>query len=243
MIEIECVARPRPAAHSNARGIRRVVESGTAFPKHIPEQRIAHRVFLIEGSHFLGRAFFEDFLHRDAFAGRGPHIADVEILRAVVVVVEPGNAHPRADVFDRRLRSNVREGSVAIVAVEILSAKIIDHVEIGPAVAIVVAPSAAEAVARVVLVQAGLCGDVAERAVALVAHQKVGRAVLRIVIRRGIFVLPGALIVGVEAEVDVEPAVAVIVGSGRAGEGSLRRIRELERVGPLAKLASAFVQE
>ena len=200
-------------------------------------------MFLIERPNFFGRVFLEDFLHRDALAGRGPHVADVEILRAVVVVVEPGNAHSRANVFDRRLRGNIGERSVAMVAVEILPAKIVDHVEIGPAIAVVIAPPAAKAVTRVVLVQARLCGDIAERAVALVAHQKVRRPVFGIVIGRRIFVLPGALVVGVQAEVNVEPSVAIVVRRGRAGEGSLGRIREPERVGLLAKLAAAFIQE
>ena len=86
-------------------------------------------------------------------------------------------------------------------------------------------------------------GYVAECAVALVAHQEIGRTVFGVVIRRRIFVLPRALVVGVEAEVNVEPAVAIVVGGGRSGESSLRRVRELERVGLLAKLAAAFVQK
>ena len=52
-------------------------------------------------------------------------------------------------------RGDVGEGAVAVVAVEILAAEIVHHVEIGPAVAIVITPGAAEAVTRVVAVQAG----------------------------------------------------------------------------------------
>ena len=55
--------------------------------------------------------------------------------------------------------------------------------------------------------------------------------------------MTGALVVRVEAEINVEPAVAIVVRNGRAGEGSLRRIRELKRVGLLAKLAAAFIQK
>ena len=62
-------------------------------------------------------------------------------------------------------------------------------------------------------------------------------------IRRGIFVLPRALVIGVQAEVNVEPSIAVVVGNGRAGERSLRRVRELERVRLLPKLAAAFIQK
>ncbi len=80
-------------------------------------------------------------------------LADVEVLAAVVVVIEPADAHPRPDVLDARLRSHVRESSVTVVAIQILAAEIIHHVQIGPAIAVVVAPSAAKTVARVVLVQ------------------------------------------------------------------------------------------
>ncbi len=49
VIEIERVARPRPAAHSDACGACRLVESRAMIPK----QRIPHRMFLIESPDFL----------------------------------------------------------------------------------------------------------------------------------------------------------------------------------------------
>ncbi len=59
----------------------------------------------------------------------------------------------------------------------------------------------------------------------------------------GIFVLAGALIEDVETEIDVEPAVAIVVGYGCAGEGALRRRGEVEGVWLLVKFSVAVVQE
>src|SRR5580700_5455423 len=206
-------------------------------------------MFLIEGSNFFRRIFLENFLRGDALAGGCPHIGDIEIIvtgaviGAAAVVVEPADTHARADIFDSCLRGNISKGSVPVVAVKIFSAEIIYHVEVGPTVAVVVAPSAAETVARVVPVQARLGGDVAEGSVALVAHHEVGRAVLGIVIGNGIFVLIGSLVIDIEAKINVEPAVTVVVGDGSAGESSLRRVGEMKRIGLLAKLSAALVEE
>src|SRR5208282_1324019 len=183
------------------------------------------------------------FLRRDAHASGGPHIGDIEILGAVVVVIEPADAHASADVFNSSLRSDIGKGPIAVVAIQILPAKVVHHVEVGPAVAVVIAPSATKTVARVVPIKARLRGDVAETSVPVVAHHEVGWAVLRVVIRRGILVLVCALIINVEAKVNVQPAIAVIVGNGRSRESPLRRVGEFERVGPLTKLAAAFVQK
>ena len=74
-------------------------------------------------------------------------------------------------------------------------------------------------------------------------HHEVGRAIFGVVIRNGILVLLGALVIDVEAEIDIQPAVTVIVGDGRSGKGSLRGIGELKRIGLLLKPAAALVQE
>jgi len=62
-------------------------------------------------------------------------------------------------------------------------------------------------------------------------------------IGRRIFVLTSALIVGVQAKVNVEPSVAVVIRGGRAGEGSLGRICKAECIGLLTKLAATLVYE
>ena len=141
------------------------------------------------------------------------------------------------------MRSNVSEGSVAVVAVEILAAEVVHYVEIRPAVAVVVAPPAAETVARVVLVQARFRGYVAEGSITLVPHHEVGRAIFGIVIGKRIFVLVCSLVIGVETKINIQPAIAVVVGNGGAGESPLRGIGELERAGLLSKLSVAFIQE
>ena len=64
----------------------------------------------------------------NAIPGSGPHVRNVEILFAVIVVVQPANAHARANIFDARLRSDIGEGAIAVVAVEIFAAEIIHHI-------------------------------------------------------------------------------------------------------------------
>jgi hypothetical protein len=55
--------------------------------------------------------------------------------------------------------------------------------------------------------------------------------------------LIGALVVDVEAEVDVEPAVAVVVGDGCAGERALWFVGEMERVWLELKFSVAVVEK
>ncbi len=84
---------------------------------------------------------------------------------------------------------------------------------------------------------------IAERAVAAVAHQEVGRTILRIVIGRGIPVLACALVEGVEAEIDVEPSIAIVVSDGRPSEGSLRRVGKVKCVWPFPEFATALIDK
>ena len=113
-------------------------------------------MFAIQLSHFFWRALAESILHRHSHARRRPHISNVKILGSIVVVIEPADTHAGADVFNLRLRSNVGKSSIAIVAIKILAAEVVHHVEIRPAVIVVIAPSAAKTVARVVAVEARL---------------------------------------------------------------------------------------
>src|SRR5580698_327174 len=106
-----------------------------------------------------------------------------------------------------------------------------------------VAPSATKAVARVVLVEARLGSYVVKRAIPMVAHHEVRRPVLRVVVGRRILILVRALVKSVEAKMDVEPTVAVIIRHRRAGKSSLWRIRKDKGVRLLPKLSSALVQE
>src|SRR5256885_276776 len=69
----------------------------------------------IQGTSLLGRIFLKDVLHGDAPARCGPHVSDVEVVSAVVVVVEPANAHARPRVLGTGLRRHIRESPVAMV--------------------------------------------------------------------------------------------------------------------------------
>ena len=97
------------------------------------------------------RISLKDILLRNAFAGCGPHIGYIKILGAIVLVIEPANSHTRADILNAPHGSNVRESSVPIVAVKILSTEIIHHIEVGPAILVEIVPCATKAITRIVL--------------------------------------------------------------------------------------------
>src|SRR5207302_6038467 len=108
MIEVECVARPRPAPQPNSRGSGPIVKSSAATSRRpIAKQRIAHRVFPVERPHFLRCVFLEHFLRRNALTSSSPHVSDIEVLGTVIVVIEPANAHARANVLHSCLGSNI----------------------------------------------------------------------------------------------------------------------------------------
>src|SRR5882672_4155638 len=115
-------------------------------------------MFAVQHTGTFGSVFLKHCLSRNTLASGGPHVGHVEILAAIVVVVEPADAHAGANVFDASLRSYVSKRSIAIVAVQILTAEVVDYVKIGPSVAVIVAPSTTEAIACVVLMQTGLGG-------------------------------------------------------------------------------------
>src|SRR5690348_3086162 len=119
-------------------------------------------MFAILSSNFLRRVLLKGWLRRNSIPGGRPHVRHVEVLSPVVVVIKPANTHPRADIVHARLSRNVGEGSIAIVAIEILAAEIIYHIKIGPAVLVEIAPSTAKAVSCIVSIQIRLCGNVAE---------------------------------------------------------------------------------
>ena len=82
----------------------------------------------IKRSHFLRRILLEDFLRRDSRARSSPHIGHIQILGAIVVVIQPADTHARADIFHSRLRRDICKCPIAIVTVKILAAEIIHHV-------------------------------------------------------------------------------------------------------------------
>ena len=200
-------------------------------------------MFAILRSNCFRCVLLKDFLRRNPLARCRPHVRHVEVLCSVIVVIKPAHTHPCADIIHANLSRNVGERPIAIIAVEVLPAEVIYDIKVGPAVLVVIAPSTAKTVSRVVLVQTRLCGNVAESPIAVVTHHEIRWAVLRVIIRRGIFVLVRALIIKVKAEINIQPAIAVIVSDGRPREGSLRRLCKLKSIRLLAKLATAFVEK
>src|SRR6202035_1024804 len=200
-------------------------------------------MFTVKGTHILGRVLLKDWLRRNALAGGGPHVRDVKILVAVPIVVQPTDAHARAKVFYTQLRRDIRESSVAIVAVKVLASKVVDDAKVRPAILIIVTPAAAKTVSLVPLIEAGLGGDVAERTVALIAHEEIGWSVLCVVKRRGGFVRLGTAVVKIKTEVNIQPTVAIIIGNRCASERPSGRIGKPKCVDLLFELAVALVQK
>ena len=133
-------------------------------------------------------------------------VADEEIEMAVAVVVEKGAAGAPAEllVVKAGLASDVGKGSVSVVVEQdVVSPEAAEQVV--PAVVVVVADADAGLPAGAS--QAGFFGDIGERSVAIVLVQMRGRSLAR---------RP----VGVEAraigEIDVEPAVVVVIEEGQA---------------------------
>src|SRR6267143_1319327 len=197
----------------------------------------------IQGTSLLGCIFLEDVLHGDAPARCGPHVSDVEVVSAVVVVVEPANAHARPRVLGTGLRRHIRESPVAMVAIEIFAAEVVYHIKIGPAVTVVVVPPTAKTVASVVLVEARFGGHIPKRPIPIVAQHEIRRTVFGVIIRSWILVLISALVIDIEAKIDVQPAVAIVICHCGAGEGSRWSAGKSKSVRLLAEPASTFIQK
>ena len=233
-VEVERVGGPRPAPDVGAGLQRDVLEAAVA---QVAVEAVAARVLPILGAYVGGRAGHERRRCGDPLAVGGPHVAGVDVEVAVVVVVEERRAHAGAVVEDAGLRRDVLEADRAAaraeVVKEVLDAEVVGDEQIGPAVLVVVGPRRGEVVAIVGGVEAGGLGRVDEAAVPVVVEQHAGRAVACVVIghRRAGLLLAGAEEVGVDAEIDVEEAVAIVVGHRQAGEDALQRRVEAEGAG------------
>src|ERR1700733_6490740 len=115
-----------------------------------------------------------------------------------------------------------------MVAVQIAAPKIVGYVKIGTTVRGRVSPGTSETVAVVLGIQACRLGFVDKRRVSFVVHEEVGWTIAGVEIGRRVVILVQTKVVAIEAEVDIETSVAIVVGQGRMRERSLGRRFELE---------------
>src|ERR1700730_4682547 len=138
------------------------------------------------------------------------HVAgDEEIEEAVAVEVAPSRpCGPAAESYASFFR-DIGEGAVVIIVVEAIFAEVGD-VDVGPAVVVVVGDGDAEAPALVG--DAGFGGDIGEGAVVIIVEESGARGRLDAFHggdRRAV------------NEIDVEPAIVVVIEESDAGAGSV----------------------
>jgi hypothetical protein len=126
-----------------------------------------------------------------------------QVGESIAVVIAEGSAGGPAAIGDAGLRRHIGKCSVAIVAIENVAAQA-GKVKVGPAVVVVIAHRAAHGEAR--RGHAGLGGDIGECAVAVVVVERA----------HAFFSLDGHVDAGRIGEIDVRPAVAVVVDEDHA---------------------------
>jgi hypothetical protein len=67
-------------------------------------------------------------IFKNSHAGSNPHSRGVDVLRAVVVEVQPACTHACAGFIDAGFTGNGRKSSIRVVAIENVAAKIVDDV-------------------------------------------------------------------------------------------------------------------
>ena len=137
--------------------------------------------------------------------------ADKQIEFAVVVVVKPNGARRPAGRGDAGFFGDVGEGAVSVVAVK-NAAAILGDVQIGKTVAVVVTDSDTHTVAA--SGDAGFFGDVGESSIAVILIECVAQR------RIGIEEIAFAAV----DEINVHPAVVVVVEEGAARACGFRKI-------------------
>src|SRR5262249_53138430 len=130
---------------------------------------------------------------------------------AIIVIVEPDCTGGPTRGSDPCLVGHVSEGAIAIVPVK-NAAAVLRNIEIGKPIKVVIGHSNAHSVASAW--HASLLRYVGKRAIAIVTIQRVAK--------RGLWVeeIAAAAI----DQIDVHPAVIVVVEEGAAGSGSLRQV-------------------
>ena len=154
------------------------------------KERISSRVSLDTRACCVIFVGLKLFLVRNSIARRREHVTHVDIHETVVIVVTPADGHSRRDVFDSRLPGNVGESHlavrVAIIAIQIIAAKIVSDIEIGITVVVVIFPRRRKREPVVVCVKSHGSRDVAEGKFSVILHHEVAGAVIRVVIRHRI---------------------------------------------------------
>ena len=143
---------------------------------------------------------------KSAHPGVRVHSRDEEVEVAIPVYVTPGCAHRRSAVGHAGFGRPVSEGPVPVVVVEAVVAEFVGHVEVGPAVAVVVPPGCRHVPARTV--DTGLLRHVVEGSIAAVAEQRF-RA--RRCGRRSRASVSSVLVISHPRHIDVEEAIAIVI--------------------------------
>ena len=235
VIEIEATGGPGPTSHFDAFLSAGVFEGAIAL---VAEEGVAFGVALPE----VG--WFQVFGSNGSLAGIAPHVGEVEIGKAVAIVVEPGGAHAGTGIVGVGFWGYVTEDAVGI-AVEVFATEVVGDAEVGPAIAVVVTPGGGKAEAVVVVVQA--CGgggiDEGSGGGEFVAEEEVGGAIAGVFVGQGVAVLGAVAEEVIGAEIEIEVTVAVVIGGGHGGEAALGRGTEAEGVGVLLEFSAATIEE
>ena len=172
------------------------------------------------------------------------HIREVEIQVEVVVIIADGQAHAMDEGararFYRDIAPTPQAAAWSLVAPEDISQHVlelvIDDIDIGIAIAVVIGEAGAEAGAQqqVVIQQAR---DVLKAAVAAVAIERIARFV---VLARDVGVAAFGE-AGPVDDIEIEKAVAIEIAPG--GGGALARVAHASLLGYIGKAASAVVME
>jgi hypothetical protein len=175
----------------------------------------------------------------------GPGLQAHVLESAVAPVPEEGVASGVAPVEPAYVRggigheSGLRRHALAAVTPHVA------RIDVEAAVAVVIGPGRGEVIAVVPHVEAGFVGGLDEATVAVVPEEHAGRAVAGVVVGHGgaCLVLARAVVERIDAQVEIEEAVAVVVGHRHRHGRALESPVEAERVGDAGESALSVVQE
>src|SRR5215469_4377397 len=140
VIEIPGIAHPGPAAHVGSTGGPQVLKSFA----ETAQQAVAHGMLPVQGTSSTVRVGLKVLLGGQPDAGSRPHVGHIQVVAAILIEIEPSGAHARAHILGTGFWRYVSERAITVVPVKVLAAEVVDHVQIGPQVVIVVAPGRAE---------------------------------------------------------------------------------------------------